>query len=71
MSFNRGWMYWYGARINRFPDRNFEISFWFKTGQQHVGLFEIISVRGRGGWDREIGLKFGKPYVRVWKGAGW
>ena len=43
------------------------ISMDFRTKQTTVGLFEF-HYRG---YDREIGLKYGKPYVRVYRGAGW
>jgi len=60
-------MNWYGNNIKALPDRNFEISFDFRTKQSTAGMFELHYK----GYDREIGLKYGKPYVRVWKGRGW
>jgi hypothetical protein len=66
-NFNTGWTQWYGSRVTSLPNRNFVIQFQFKTRQAKSGMFEMHYK----GHDREIGLYGGRPYVRVWKGAGW
>lgn len=66
----RGYYQWEGAPAEALPEHNFEISFDFRTSQKQIGLFNFGNTK-RGGHDREIGLKNGRPYVRVWKGHGW
>jgi len=65
----KGWREWTDKRIASLSNHNFVISMDFKTTMSYVSLFEM-HVNGKG-WDREIGLKNGKPYVRVWRGRGW
>jgi hypothetical protein len=66
----KGWREWTSSTIYRLSDKNFVISMDFKTKLSTVSLFELFSKK-RGGWDRELGLKNGKPYVRVWRGSAW
>jgi hypothetical protein len=66
----KGWREWTSSTISRLSDKNFVISMDFKTKMSTVSLFELFNKK-RGGHDRELGLKNGKPYVRVWKGHGW
>lgn len=66
-TFTGGWRNWKGAAIKALPDRNFEITLQFQTRQKKCGFFEL---HGKG-HDRHMGLKNGRPYVRVWKGRGY
>lgn len=65
-----GFATWKGTSVSRWPDRNFEISFDYATRQSNVGLFEVIARGGRD-YDRELGLRYGRPYIRLWKGQQW
>jgi hypothetical protein len=62
-----------GMVLRKIPDFDFEIAFDFKTQQRgNVGFFSICKNWDcKGGHDRHIGLKNGRPYVRVWPGKGW
>jgi hypothetical protein len=48
------------------PNKDFEMSFSFKTSTKTTALFSIDSTVG--GHDRHVYLKNGKIYVRVWPG---
>jgi len=43
---------------------------WFKTSQKKSGMVSVTNANGNA-HDRHMGLKNGKPYVRIWKGQGW
>jgi len=43
---------------------------WFKTTKATTGMISVVGSNGSAN-DRHMGLKEGKPYVRVWKAAKW
>jgi len=48
------------------PNKNFKISFKFKTSQDSAPLFSMDAIKGRGGHDRHIYLDNGIMMMRVW-----
>ena len=48
------------------PNKNFRISFDFKTQQANAPLFSMDAINGKGGHDRHMNLEDGIMMVRVW-----
>jgi len=50
--------------------RDFTSCVWFKTSLATTGMISVVGVN-EGHNDRHMGLKEGKPYVRIWKNTKW